>query len=497
MPTRAGQDAIGSGPLRGHPRALPFILICQAGFAFSITGMLSIGVLYMSTYLFQPGHIERIIGFGPVRAMLGHIGGSDQPAALASVTFGLTGACAYLTPLIGGFISDRTMTRGNAVMLGAACCAAGQLLIALEATFLAGIGLVLVGSGLVGVNIATQLGDLYAQVRADLADAFQAIHICVNLAGIAGVLVCGGLGQGIAWRWGYVAAACGMVLGLLGYAAGRHRLPAEPLRPGGTRPLGKRPLGERTWTARVAGRGWAAGDGKTVAALLALLPGLLLAGLANGQVPNAYLIWGGATFRLQVFGRAIPASWLVAGDAAFAVAASLVVLAFWRRWARRRKLPNDLTRIAIGAFIAAFAPLILALASEAAVGGHRVSLAWAVAYHTIDNLGMVAIGPVAVSVFARMGPRAVAALMMGVLNANAFGSALAVGFLGTMLPRLGGTRFWLLHAGLVAFGAVVVVLLRVSAGARFEIAGAAAKELELAKAGGDEPSRDVRSTLSA
>ena len=47
----------------GHPRALLFILLCQSGFAFSISGMQAIGVLYLSTYLFQPDHIGEIIGF--------------------------------------------------------------------------------------------------------------------------------------------------------------------------------------------------------------------------------------------------------------------------------------------------------------------------------------------------------------------------------------------------------------------------------------------------
>lgn len=447
VPVTTDDDTGSRGLFRGHPRALPFILLCQTGFKFSITGMLSIGVLFMSTYLFQPGHIEHIIGFAPVRTVLAQIGGSDKPAALASVTFGLVGACAYLTPLIGGFISDRTMTRSRAVMLGAACCAAGQLLIALEVTFLFGIALVLAGAGLVGVNIATQLGDLYARARADLADAFQAIHICGNLAGIAGVLVCGGLSQGIAWRWGYVAAACAMLLGLCAYAAGLHTLPAEP---------------PRLAARREADAGLARGDGRIVAILFAMLPGLILAGLANGQISNAYLVWGNATLRLQAFGHAIPASWLVAADSAFSVAASFAVLGFWHAWSRRRPLPDDLTRIALGALIAAAAPLVLAMASAAAAAsGQRVSLWWAAGFHTLDNLGMAAVGPVAAAMFARLAPRRVAALMMGVLNADSFGSALAVGLLGTLLPRLGGTEFWLLHAGLVALGGTLLVLLRV------------------------------------
>ena len=436
----------------GHPRALLFILLCQSGFAFSISGMQAIGVLYLSTYLFQPDHIGEIIGFGPVRALLAHLAGSNAPAALASVEFGLAGACAYLTPLIGGYISDRVMTRSQAVLLGASLCAAGQLLVSVEQTFLLGLAFLLAGIGFVGGNIATQMGDLYADARAELADAFQAVHICGNLTGILGPLVCGYLGQVVAWRWGYVAAACGMLMGLAGYAAGLRYLPAEPAR-------------------LVSGRGARArlkpGDGGTVVALLCLLPALILVGLANGQINNAYLVWGSATYRLEVFGHAIPVSWLAAADAGFSVAASVAMIAFWRYWARRRKLPNDLSRITFGAAIAAAAPIVLALASaQAAVTGQRVGLGWAVAFHTLDNLGLAAVAPVAAAVFASRAPRAVAAMMMGVLNADAFGGAIAIGILGAQLSHMSGTHYWLLHAALVATGGVCVVILRLLAGAR-------------------------------
>jgi POT family proton-dependent oligopeptide transporter len=461
MNPAAGKRDLESGLLFGHPRALLFILLCQAGFAFSIAGMESIAVLYMSTYLFQPGHILGIIGFGPLRAALAQMFGASTPAALASVIFGLAGACAYLTPLLGGIISDRFMTRRHAVILGAALCAAGQLLLAAEATFLFGLVILLAGIAFVGVNIATQLGDLYAEAKAELADAFQALHIGVNIAAILGPLVCGSLAQLVAWRWGYVAAAVGMLLGLACYAAGSPWLPAETVL--GTRKC-LRPQPRQ-------------GDRKTVLWLLALLPGLILIGLANGQIQNAYLVWGSTTYRLRAFGHHIPASWLISADAGFSVAASIAVLAFWRAFARRRALPPDLTRIAIGGFICAAAPLVLVLASvQAAETGQRVSLAWAVAFHIVDNIGMAAVGPVAAAMFARCAPRAWAGLMMGALNADGFGGALAVGFLGTLLGHMSASHFWTLQAGLVALGAITLVAIRLASGSALRRADAVGSE---------------------
>jgi POT family proton-dependent oligopeptide transporter len=99
-----------------------------------------------------------------------------------------------------------------------------------------------------------------------------------------------------------------------------------------------------------------------------------------------------------------------------------------------------------------------------------------VAFHTFNSLGMAAIGPIAAAVYARMAPRAVAAGMMGVLNADTFGTALAIGYLGTLLGRMSGAQFWLLHAALVAAGGAAILLLRLATGSR--LSGASEATLE-------------------
>ena len=59
--------------------------------------------------------------------------------------------------------------------------------------------------------------------RADLrrADAFQVYYIGINVAVIVAPLVCGTLGQKVAWHWGFGAAGVGMLLGLAVYLSGR------------------------------------------------------------------------------------------------------------------------------------------------------------------------------------------------------------------------------------------------------------------------------------
>jgi len=54
---------------------------------------------------------------------------------------------------------------------------------------------------------------------------------------------------------------------------------------------------------------------------------------------------------------------------------------------------------------------------------------------------------------------------MGIFRLHLFFTNLLVGYLGGLLGRMDGTRFWLLHVGLVAGGGVLLLLIKVAFGA--------------------------------
>ena len=67
--------------------------------------------------------------------------------ALASNTAQLYAALVYVTPLGGGYIADRLIGRTATVSIGAIIMVIGTFLLALNATFLLGLLLLLVGVG--------------------------------------------------------------------------------------------------------------------------------------------------------------------------------------------------------------------------------------------------------------------------------------------------------------------------------------------------------------
>jgi POT family proton-dependent oligopeptide transporter len=430
--------------LLGHPRGMVFIVGAEAMDAFSFYGMQALLVLYMTKYLLLPAHAGHVAGLAWLRGALESLHGPLSTNAFASAIQGLYAGFAYLTPVAGGFLADRVLGRTRTIILGAALMSVGHFLMAFEASFLPALIFLLLGLGCFGSNIATQLGELYDVGDPRRADAFQLFSLGVSATVIVSPVICGVLAEKYAWHWGFTVAGIGMLLGLCLYLAGLSWMPAPP------RPA-RLPRAAR---ARMA-----AGEARAVLALVLLLPALSLAMLGNQEIFNAYIIWGEATYNLVFFGTSMPVSWLVSLDAFLGAGIAVLVLMFWRWWDRHYRPVDEITRVIIGAFMMAAAPLTLALASsEFAASGRRLGLVWGLAFHIINSIGFVNFFPVAQSLFSRVAPPALAGLMLGVFRMHLFATNLLVGFLGGLLGPIAATPFWLMHAGLVAGGGLLLLL---------------------------------------
>ena len=429
----------------GHPVGLGYLAFAEAWERFSFSGMQALLVLYLGQRLLLPGHVEHVAGFTAFRSWIdGAYGRHLSVGALASAIFGLYTGGVYLTPVLGGWLADRVLGRTRTITLGALLLMAGHFLMAFEAPFLIALACLAVGVGCFKSNIATQVGELYAPGDLRRADAFQLYMIGISTAAIIAPLVCGTLGQQVAWHWGFGAAGVGMLVGLAVYLRGRKWYPQIRMEPGARRlPRAKLVKGE----------------GLTILVLLTLLPALALASVGNEQMFNAYLVWGEAHLDLRVLGQAMPVTWLVSADALIATGAMGGTVLFWRWWTKRHREPDEIVKLVIGVAISAAAPLVLALAAfEEAATGLKISLGWALLFHVINEIGVANVFPVGLALFSRASPKAVGGVMIGVYYLNLFASNMLVGWLGTLYERMTPAAFWLLHAALVAIGGALLLM---------------------------------------
>ena len=451
----------------GHPRGLGYLVFAEAWERFSYYGMLSLLALYMSQQLFLPGHIQAIAGFAAFRGALEAVFGPKTPVALALLITGLYSGGVYVTPIAGGFLADRVLGRTRTVVLGALLMALGHFLMAFEVLFLPALACLLIGVGCFKGNIASQVGELYAIDDPRRADAFQIFLLGINVAVIVSPLICGTLGQKVAWHWGFGAAGVGMLIGLVVYLSGRRWLPPDAPR----RPRPDRGAAPATRTRLTAD------ELKTVGILVLLLPVLAVAGVGNQQIFGAYIVWGDANYNLVLLGQTMPATWLLSMDAIISAATIVATVAFWRWWAVRRREPAEITKLAIGALIAAFAPLALTFASaQEALTGQKVGLAWGLAFHFINDIGYANIFPIGLALYSRAAPKSITGMIIGVYYLNLFGGNTLAGWLGGLLEPLGAAKFWTLHAALVFAGALA--LFAAAAAFRHHLAPTASDEEE-------------------
>jgi len=184
--------------------------------------------------------------------------------------------------------------------------------------------------------------------------------------------------------------------------------------------------------------------------------------IGNQEIFNAYLLWGDANYNLVFFGETMPVSWLVSLDAIISTATVGGAIFFWTVYARYRREPNEIVKLAIGALIAAAAPMILAFASaNAAATGEKASLLWGLGFHVVNDIGFAMIFPVGLALFSRAAPRQVGGLFIGVYYLHLFICNFATGKVAGLIETMSGFDFWAMHAGIVASGAVGLVVFAV------------------------------------
>ena len=428
----------GEKSFLGHPFGLIYLVFAEAFERFSYYGMRALLTLYLAQQLLLPGHIEKVAGMPAFRAWLENLYGPLSVTGLTSVIVGLYGF-TYLTPLAGGFIADRWLGRRTTITIGALIMAFGHFLMAFEQSFLIALICILLGVGCFKGNISSQVGALYGPNDARRGTAFQIFYLVFNGAVILGPIICGFLGQEVAWHWGFGAAGVSMLLGLLVYLSGRKWLPVEA-------PRGK---AARAEAVRLTRNDWI-----KIVLLLVLLPFMAASLVMNEQIFNNFLTWANDNVSFRLLGRDLPSSLFVSLDATMSVFFLTASIAFWKWWSIKRREPDEMAKIAVAGFFAAAAPLALAAAALTVTPGHKASLWWVILFEVFNDVGFANLVPVGLALFARAAPPQVNGTLIGIYMLSFFGADMISGALGQYMAPLGATNFWLLHAAIVGGAAV-------------------------------------------
>ncbi|KAG4095098.1 di-tripeptide ABC transporter [Neocallimastix lanati (nom. inval.)] len=220
---------------KGHPKGLYLLFITEMAERFSYYGMRGIFILYLMSALY------------------------DENAAYS--IYGTYTGLAYLTPVLGGWISDRYWGNRKSIIIGGILMALGQFFMYGSARFIkksihyerpmvidpnvnntfsnillyVGLFLLIMGNGLFKPNISTMLGDLYEATDTRKDSAFTIFYMGINVGAFIAPFVCstvspkvnGYLNPG-GYRWGFFCAGIGMILSIIVFTLFKNKLLVTP-----------------------------------------------------------------------------------------------------------------------------------------------------------------------------------------------------------------------------------------------------------------------------
>ncbi len=430
-----------------HPKALFALFMVELWERFSYYGMRALLVLYMTAEV--------------IKGAKSGFGFADEKAFGIYAAYG---ALVYLTPIIGGFFADRMMGFRNAILWGAALMAAGQFTLFMdnETMFYIGLALLVVGNGFFKPNISSMIGKFYKKGDPRRDGAFTIFYMGINIGAFLTPLTCGAIGEIEGWKYGFLTAGVGMLVGLgIFYWAQNSGWLTTNVDEEGNEMPNDRPIGlvpeERMSMAGI--------DGKWLPYIFTLvlvgvswllirndavvdwLLGIVGAGIivymitlsGKYEKQQQQRIWvillllffttifwtffelAGSALNLfternvnrSLFGFTIPTSFFQSVNPLFIMAFAPLFSFIWIKLAESGREPSAPYKFGIGLVLLGLGFLVLYLGEGTAVAG-LVPAIFLVLLYMLHTLGELTLSPVGLSLVTKLAPSQIVGMLMGI-----------------------------------------------------------------------------------
>ena len=443
---------------KGHPKGLYLLFMTEMWERFSYYGMRAIFVLYMTKML--------LIG-----------------DAEASEIYGSYTGLVYLTPLLGGYLSDRFLGNRRSIEIGGFLMAIGQLFMFFSAStsgssaitlMWVGLTLLIIGNGFFKPNISTMVGQLYPKGDRRVDSAFTIFYMGINLGAFFAPLIAGTLAEKVDFKWGFLAAGIGMIIGLITFVVQKNKLLVDENNQPIGLPTNKFGIGQFAMVVGAIAMIFFFMNFKTmfksdldiigylIYGAMILMPLLVLTdkGLSKEERDRIMVIfilaffviffWGafeqaGASLTIfadrqtdrNLFGWEMPASYFQSVNPLAIILLAPLFSSLWLRLGNRGLEPSSPKKMAIGLGLVSLGYVVIALAVYGLGIMDKVSMFWLIALYVIHTMGELCLSPIGLSMVSKLSPLRFSSLLMGTwFLANAAANKFA-GTLSALIPGSG------------------------------------------------------------
>jgi POT family proton-dependent oligopeptide transporter len=402
----------------GQPAGLWVLFITEMWERFSYYGMRALLVLYLIA-----STSDENAGFG----------WAEDSAALLYAVY--TWA-VYLTPIFGGLLADKYLGTHRSMVLGGCIIAAGHITLAFteffgiqagEAvtlqtgpgaliTFIAGLTLIVIGTGFFKPCVSVMVGQLYGPDDDRRDSGFTIFYMGINLGAFLSPLVAGTLGQKVGWHWGFGSAAVGMILGLIcyqflrpKYLAGIGLSPKQIKAKDGFGPQHSRV--DESELNRPINKV----DIQRIAVILILaFIGNIFFWAAFEQAGSSMNVFADRNTDRTIAGYEFPSTWYQSVNALTIVLFAPFFSMLWVWLDRRNANPSTPVKFALGLWLLGLAFIAMVFGSLEARDGSLAGPHWLLITYVVYTWAELCLSPVGLSVVTKLAPAKLQSLMMGV-----------------------------------------------------------------------------------
>jgi POT family proton-dependent oligopeptide transporter len=415
-----------------HPPGLYLLFATEMWERFSYYGMRALLVLYLTTAVMNGGL------------------GVNESTAMAIYGF-FTGA-VYITPMVGGYLSDRFLGRRRAITIGGILMALGNFSLFASQSMTAlyiGLGLLIIGNGFFKPNISTLVGELYGENDSRRDGAFTIFYMGINIGAFFAPLVVGLM----SYQYGFLTAAIGMVIGQLIFNLLGNRYLGD---------LGKEAVGkpQAASTEKAAGP-LTAREKKRTAAIVILAVFVIAFWAAFEQAGSSLTLYADKQIDRDVFGFTVPTPWFQSLNPLFIVILAPIISALWIKLGNSKrgdlKTPTKMALglITVGLGFLVLLPAVMHTGNDEVMKAHILFMIVTYFLHTLAEL---MISPVGLSMVSKIAPIKLASLLMGVWLASSAVANMVAGQLAAYTQSLGYLEIFSV-IGFVTIGLGIILLL--------------------------------------
>ncbi|WP_050614104.1 peptide MFS transporter [Bacillus testis] len=412
-----------------HPPGLYLLFFTEMWERFSYYGMRGILVLYLT---------KEIVS-----------GGLGMNSAVAMSIYGFYTGAVYITPMIGGWLSDMYLGKRLAITIGGITMALGNFVMFLgDAKWSMYLGLILliIGNGFFKPNISSLVGDLYDEKDPKRDAAFTIFYMGINLGAFFAPLIIalvtdkimGGMQGDVfvyGYKYGFLISSIGMVIGQVLFNALGNKYLGD---------LGKKPNGRQV-VDNVAAKKQPLTkvEKQRTTAILILACFVVFFWAGFEQAGSSLTLYTDKFVDRTIFGFEIPTPWFQSVNPLFIILLAPLVSILWVKLGNSKR--GDLSspsKMGIGMVLLGLGYMILLVAvmgtgsneEQIVSKAHIIFIVLTYLFHT---LGELFLSPVGLSTVSRIAPVKLASLLMGVWLASSGVANILAGQLASVTQSLG------------------------------------------------------------